>query len=237
LTPASIIYINHEEEEEEEDKIYDNIISIDQEEIEQESPPIHDFQSDIYEDQSRTHSLTEIDENDFLYEEPSLYAAVGAVSPIPPDELEEQTTSSSSYKIDEYVDEDDSDERDHVKELEETIANLSRHFPSSTIESEEIRMNSPSILTMNNIDTDSILEMEIESPTADDISSPLSLAISVPTPINNRRGSLSRSSGVRENLTDLLITAANNSQTSDNQLLQRTLSTHRKVINNKGLIM
>jgi len=74
--------------------------------------------------------------------------------------------------------------------------------------------------------------MEIVSPTADELSLhpptyPLSLSISDPIPINNHRGSLSRSSGVRENLTDLLIPTPS----KFHQPLQRTLSTHSKVRN------
>jgi hypothetical protein len=83
---------------------------------------------------------------------------------------------------------------------------------------------------MNKIDTDSILEMEIESPSADELSSyppthPLNLSISIP--IKDRRGSLSRSSGVRHNLTDLLIPAILESH----QPIQSSSSTHNKVIN------
>jgi hypothetical protein len=74
--------------------------------------------------------------------------------------------------------------------------------------------------------------MEIVSPSADELSfhpsiHPLSLSISDPIPINNHRGSLSRSSGVRENLTDLLIPIPS----KFHQPLQRTLSTHSKVRN------
>jgi hypothetical protein len=175
----------------------------------------------IISDISRTNNLTEIDENDFFYEEPSPYI----ISNKPEEDI------LPSYQIDELIDDDDNDndnnERDHVKELEETIANLSRHFPS-----ENIQIDSLSTLPIHKIDTDSILEMEIESPSADELSfnpptHPLSLSISISTLINNHRGSLSRSSGVRENLTDLLIPTTSKSH----QSLQGTLSTHNKVRN------
>ncbi|CAF4384992.1 unnamed protein product, partial [Adineta steineri] len=137
-------------------------------------------------------------------------------------------SSIPSYKIDEYIDEDDNDERDHVKELEETIANLSRHFPVSSQQLNDIEikpivtnLHQPSSLSIGKIDIDSILEMEIESPSTDEhyIQSSSSssirpssvldqhshnVPIAVPITFNSRRASLSRSSGVRENLTDLL---------------------------------
>jgi hypothetical protein len=165
-------------------------------------------QSIIY-DVSRTNNLTEIDENDFFYEEPSPYETVVT---------DEQLISS--YKIDELIDDDDHDERDHVKELEETIANLTRHFPSEDAQDD----SSPT----NNIDSDSIFEMEIESPSADELSChPLNLSISVPVPMNHHRGSLSRSSGVKQNLTDLLIPTTLKFRPP----LQRASSTHTKVRN------
>jgi hypothetical protein len=215
LSPTSFPLSNNQEEEEDEDKIYDNIITIDQ----KQDFPLEEIRSDqsIISDTSRLNNLTEIDENEFFYEEPSPYELA-----IQANKTDEQIISS--YKIDEFIDEDDNDERDHVKELEETIANLSRHFPS-----EQIQTNSS--LPIHKIDTSSILEMEIVSPSAD-VSSfhpplhPLSLSITVPIPINNPRCNLSRSSGVRENLTDLLIPATPKSH----QPLQRTLSTHNKVI-------
>lgn len=148
-------------------------------------------------ERSRRSNLTEIDENEFFYDEPSPYVA--AIASAKPAE-----TAVPSYQIDECIDEDDADERDHVKELEKTIENLSRHLPSP------INRSSPT----NQIDTTSILEMEIESPTACEALSqplptpPLSVALPGPTSISHRRGSLSRSSGVREHLTDLLVPAA-----------------------------
>ncbi|CAF4059707.1 unnamed protein product [Rotaria magnacalcarata] len=165
----------------------------------------------------RTNSLTEIDESEFFYEEPSPY-----VTATKSNKTDESITSS--YQIDELNDEDNGDERDHVKELEETIANLSRHFPS-----EKTEQNSPLTLSMNNIDTSAILEMEIESPSVEEVSFNLPThtsnhPISVPIPINTRRINLSRSCGIRENLTDLLIT----STSKPRQTLQRTLSTNSK---------
>ncbi|CAF5135033.1 unnamed protein product, partial [Rotaria socialis] len=78
---------------------------------------------------TRINNLTEIDENDFFYQGPSPYVAT-----IDNILISDQITEASipSYKIDEYIEEDDHYERDHVKELEETIANLSRHFPVSS---------------------------------------------------------------------------------------------------------
>ncbi|CAF3381368.1 unnamed protein product [Rotaria sp. Silwood1] len=225
-SPISITYNNHKEE----DKVYDNITVTNSEPIQQnasiqESTTInHNYIEDqnqqdqsISSDLLRTNNLTEIDENEFFYEEPSPYVAV-----IKSNKNDEQIISS--YHIDENIDEDNNDERDHVKELEETIANLSRHFPS-----EQFEKPIPSTLPISNIDTTSILEMEIESPSIDEISFNSSTyssntSISVPIPINSRRINLSRSSGIRENLTDLLISATSKSH----QTLQRTLSTHGK---------
>lgn len=194
LSPISVKSNDYEEEE---DSIYDNIIPIDREQ---------ELKSDI------NPNHTEIDENEFFYEESSPYE-LALIS----NKIQEQ--SLPSYKIDEYIDDDDHNERDHVKELEKTIENLSRYFPSEQIQ-------------VNKIDSDSILEMEIESPSADELSSyppthPLSLSISIPIPIKDRRGSLSRSSGVRHNLTDLLIPAILESH----QPIQSSSSTHNKVIN------
>jgi len=201
----------------------------------------------------RSHNLTEIDENDFFYQGPSPYVTVIENNQMP-DKFEQSSTSS--YKIDEYIDEDDNDERDHVKELEETIANLSRHFPvlSQQLNDIEIKpivtnLHQPSTLSVGKIDIDSILEMEIESPSTDEhyIQSsssvrpcsatsqhPLNIPISIPISFNNHRASLSRSSGVRENLTDLLAITSTTSPTtklyySDNRTLQRTESTYGKV--------
>jgi hypothetical protein len=162
----------------------------------------------IISDISRANNLTEIDENDFFYEEPSPYeTAIIDEQPIP------------SYKIDEFVDDDDDDqdERDHVKELEETIANLTRHFPLE----DQPNDSSP----IDKIDGDSIFEMEIESPSADEFSYHPSIPPPPPPPVNNHRGSLSRSSGVKQNLTDLLIPAT----AKFHPPLQRTQSSHSKV--------
>ncbi|CAF1169552.1 unnamed protein product, partial [Adineta ricciae] len=135
---------------------------------------------------------------------------------------------------DECIDEDDhEDEFDHVKELEKTIENLSRHLPSPI-------NRSSSTSSSSKIETNAILEMEIESPPMEEedegqeqeqveysshpTAHPLSLSISGPIPISHRRGSLSRSSGVRENLTDLLVSATSAlHQTRDEIRL-----THRK---------
>ncbi|CAF0816840.1 unnamed protein product [Rotaria sp. Silwood1] len=199
---------------------------------------------------TRTNNLTEIDENDFFYQGPSPYVTE-IDNNLVSDHIEE--SSIPSYKIDEYVEDDDNNERDHVKELEQTIANLSRHFPVSSqeinnneINSNVTKLQQPSILSVNNIDIDSILEMEIESPSTDEnyiqssssnhpttISSQHShnIPITIPILINNRRGSLSRSSGIRENLTDLLTTTKKQtieSYPSDHRPLQRTGSTHSK---------
>lgn len=200
---------------------------------------------------TRSNNLTEIDEDDFYYQGTSPYVTTIENNPIP-DKIEEP--SIPSYKIDEYIDEDDNDERDHVKELEETIANISRHFPISSQQMNDMEINSsqtnlqqPSSLSVGKIDIDSILEMEIESPSADEryiqpsssstihsssVTSqhPLQIPISVPISVNNRRGSLSRSSGVRENLTDLLAKAATiESYPTHDRPLQRTSSIHSKV--------
>ncbi|CAF0908919.1 unnamed protein product [Rotaria sordida] len=233
LSPVSILYNNHkekEEEEEEEDKIYDNITIIDSEQIKQNSS-IEELTTtinhnsienqnqqnqSIISDLLRTNNLTEIDENEFFYEEPSPYITV-----ITSNKNDEEIIST--YHIDEFIDEDNNHERDHVKELEETIANLSRHFPS-----EQIEKTKSTILPINNTDTTtSILEMEIESPPSiDELSLNSSKnSIPIPIPINNHRINLSRSSGIRENLTDLLIPATT---TKPHQTLQRTLSTHSK---------
>jgi len=207
----------------------------------------------------RSNNLTEIDEDDFFYQGPSPYVTTIDNNLIP-DNIEDLSISLykideplipsykmeekliSSYKIDEYIDEDDNYERDHVKELEETIANISRHFPVSSEQINDIEINSietnlhqPSSLSVGKIDIDSILEMEIESPSTDehfiDSSSkhPLNIPISIPISIDNRRGSLSRSSGVRENLTDLLTTITTESYPKEDQPLQRTSSIHGKV--------
>ena len=163
----------------------------------------------------------------------------------------EESTIMPSYKIDEYVDEDDTDERDHVKELEETIANISRHFPGSSEQFNDTELNSietnlhqPSNLSVGKIDIDSILEMEIESPSIDEhylqssksihlpltsSQPPLNIPISIPVSVHNRRGSLSRSSGVRENLTDLLVTTIIEPYPIDDRPLHRTSSIHSKV--------
>ncbi|CAF1131954.1 unnamed protein product [Adineta steineri] len=204
------------------DRIYDNIMTIEQEiqdrnynsytknHVEQNSD------QSIISDLSRTNNLTEIDENEFFYEEPSPY--------ITSNKIEEQQQIISSYKIEEDIDEDNHDEHDHVKELEKTIENLSRYIPL-----EEIERNNSSILPGKKNVTNLILEMEIDSPSANEFSShppthPLSLSISVPSPINNRRGSLSRSNGIRENLTDLLIPAIPESY----QSIQKISSTFNK---------
>lgn len=191
---------------------------------------------------TRANNLTEIDEDDFFYQGPSPYAT--AVDLHAMTEKSEEP-AQPAYKIDEYIDEDDHDERDHVRELEETIANLSRHFPSSSQNDPIVAsLQQPSNLSVAKIDIDSILEMEIESPSIEErfIQSssstslsrpssehPLHVPISVPISIETRRGSLSRSSGVRENLTNLLVTAITESSL-DNQTLQRTSSTSSKVI-------
>jgi hypothetical protein len=199
----------------------------------------------------RPNNLTEIDEDDFFYQGPSPYTTTIANNLISK-KIEEP--SIPSYKIDEYIDEYDNNERDHVKELEETIANISRHFPASVQQMNDIEINSietnlhqPSSLSIDKIDIDSILEMEIESPSTDEhyIQSsksihsppvkssqrPLNIPISVPISVNNHRSSLSRSSGVRENLTDLLttITTTTESYPTDDRPLQRTSSIHSKV--------
>lgn len=161
-------------------------------------------------------SLTEIDENEFFYDEPSPYAAAVAHQSLISPPIEE--TSRSSYTIDEFVDEDDEnddDEEDHVKILEETIANLSRNLPSNCIDFEPIE-NSKflSTKTRETVRSDAILEMHIESP-------PNETSFVIPIPTIN----LSRSSGIRENLTDLLSPVAPTSP----QSLQRTSSIHDKV--------
>jgi hypothetical protein len=209
---------------------------------------------------TRSNNLTEIDEDDFIYQGPSPYETTMDNNNLISDKIEElsipsfkidepsitlykmEEISIPSYKIDEYIDEDDNDERDHVKELEETIANISRHFPVSSqqindieIDSIETNLHQPSSLSVGKIDIDSILEMEIESPSIDEhfIESssqhPFNIPISIPISIDNRRGSLSRSSGVRENLTDLLTTIATESYPKDDRPLQRTSSIHSKV--------
>ena len=200
---------------------------------------------------TRTKNLTEIDEDDFFYQGPSPYATAIDSQPLP-EKIEIPIVAS--YQIDECVDEDDLDERDHVKELEETIANISRHFPQSTEQINDIDVNTnernfhqPLSLSVDKIDIDSILEMEIESPSMDELyfrpttsihssnisppSASFPIPISVPISVNNRRNSLSRSSGVRENLTDLLITKPPNIEAHPivDRSLQRTSSGHSKV--------
>ena len=210
------------------------------------SPPLDRSQIPIGSSfvKTRPKNLTEIDEDDFFYQGPSPYATAIESQPIPE---KVDIPKVSSYHIDECVDEDDLDERDHVKELEETIANLTRHFPQSAEQINEIEINSkernfhqPLSLSVDKIDIDSILEMEIESPSTDELylrpstssQPPLHIPISVPISVSNRRGSLSRSSGVRENLTDLLTTATPTKEiypSSVDQPLQRTSSIHSKV--------
>ena len=140
-------------------------------------------------DDNRT-ILTEIDENEFFYEEPSPYAAAVAQHALLSPQMEE--TNMSSYTIDEFIDEEE-EEEDHVKILEETIANLSRHLPSTSEEFEQTEMNVPSIKPVDDSSVN-------------------------PMPTIN----LSRSSGIRENLTDLLSSITTPS-------LQRTSSIHDKV--------
>ncbi|UJR21205.1 hypothetical protein I4U23_024302 [Adineta vaga] len=208
---------------------YENdIIRID-EEI--ENANIDEEKQSIKLESSAKYSLTEIDENEFFYEEPSPYVSV-----IVSNKSEEQSIIQS-YQIDECIDEDDhEDEFDHVKELEKTIENLSRHLPKPID-------RSSSTSPINKIDKNSILEMEIESPIDEEedddddgnssrlMTHPLSLSISGPIPITNRRGSLSRSSGIRQNLTDLLIPVIPElHQTRENLPLiyrKRMLSTNR----------
>lgn len=135
--------------------------------------------------------------------------------------------------------EEEPDEQDHVKILEQTIANLSRHFPSSALESEPMHVNPLSRPIIEKIDSDAICEMEIESPSKDDyffptpLSHPVTLALPISVPSSqqhSRESGLSRSSGVRENLTDLLASmAAKSSAPAPNPTLQRALSTQDKV--------
>lgn len=195
-------------------------MELDEEKIEHVN--VNEENQSIISESNRKSNLTEIDENEFFYEEPSPY-----VSAIISTKFEEPS-SMPSYQIDECIDEDDhEDEFDHVKELEKTIENLSRHLPSPI-------NRSSSTSPTNQIETNAILEMEIESPPMEEeeeeqveysshpTTYPLSVSISGPIPINHRRGSLSRSSGVRENLTDLLVPTIH--QTRDEIRL-----THRKV--------
>lgn len=135
--------------------------------------------------------------------------------------------------------EEEPDEQDHVKILEQTIANLSRHFPSSALESEPMHVNPLSRPIIEKIDSDAICEMEIESPSKGDyffptpLSHPVTLALPISVPSSqqhSRESGLSRSSGVRENLTDLLASmAAKSSAPAPNPTLQRALSTQDKV--------
>jgi len=214
-----------------------------------QSPPIPSPSSTLI--KTRSNNLTEIDEDDFFYQGPSPYVStIDEILPIESVNLDHQQTEGEfivpSYKIDEYIDEDDAaDERDHVKELEETIANLTRCFPSTNQQEQDLELKTNEThLSVDNIDIDSILEMEIESPSTDEhihqlsstsiptssitSSHPLEhIPISIPIMTTNRRGSLSRSSGVRENLTDLLVTS--NVSQEETRSLQRTSSIQRKV--------
>lgn len=174
-------------------------------------------------DQPRRQNLTEIDENDFLYEEPSPYQSAMTIDELPPP----PPSVIPSYQIDELMEDEDSDERDHVKELELTIANLTRHMPS-----EEILIDlSPSVPNKASLDDESNRDfpLEIESPLADQCTQQArSLSISIPTPINNHhRNSLSRSSGIKEHLTDLLSPTTSKSHSS----LQRTSWTNGNKVN------
>ena len=165
-------------------------------------------------------NLTEIDENDFLYEEPSPYQSAMIVD-------EQQQATISSYTIDELIEDEDSDERDHVKELELTIANLTRHFPS-----EDLPIDlSPSIPIKSLDQSNCSFPLQMDSPLEDPCTQqPSSHSISIPTPMNNHhRNSLSRSSGVKEHLTDLLIPTTSKSHSP----LQRTLSTHCKKVSHQ----
>lgn len=143
----------------------------------------------------------------------------------------EQSQAIPSYQIDELIEDDDSDERDHVKELELTIANLTRHLPS-----EEILIDlSPSVPSKAPLDERSNCDfpLEIESPLADQCTQHArSLSISIPTPINNHhRNSLSRSSGVKEHLTDLLSPTTSKSHSS----LRRASSTQNSQVNHHSI--
>lgn len=228
----------------------------DDEDIQQRQSPVIELKSTLTSSalplpmKTRTNNLTEIDEDDFYYQGPSTYVTT-IDNNIVSDQIQESPTPT--YKIDEYVEDDDNYERDHVKELEETIANLSRHFPVSSPQVNNNDMNSkvtnlqqPSTLSVDNIDIDSILEMEIESPSSNEryiqssstihpisMSSqhPLHIPIAVPISVNNRRGTLSRSSGVREHLTDLLVTTKKSTETypSDTRSLPRNVSGRSKV--------
>jgi hypothetical protein len=256
----------------EEDKIADNVIRIDQpnspiqeyashitdhytekmngnqgqEEKQLRQSPTLDSQirPTLYLVKTRSNNLTEIDEDDFFYQGPSPYSTTIDINQIS-ENIEDLPVLS--YKIDEFIDEDDNNERDHVKELEETIANISRHFPLSSeqINDNEINLiernlHQSSTLSHGKIDIDSILEMEIESPSTDkhfiqsstsiptSSQHPVTIPIIIPIVVSNRRGSLSRSSGVREHLTDLL-TPETESLPIDDRLLQRTSSIHSKV--------
>jgi hypothetical protein len=175
-------------------------------------------------------NLTEIDENEFIYDEPSPYASVAHSSFVYPNV---DQCHSTSYTIDEIIDEDDAtDEQDHVKILEQTIANLTRHLPSTVIvESDSKQIHCISELSIQNQDC------EIDMPTAMALTdefvfstSPTeTIDVTLPMLSHSRQTNLSRSSGVRQNLTDLLTST---SHPGGNQTLQPTLPTHHKVIMN-----
>ena len=184
------------------------------------------------EESSRTNHLTEIDENDFFYDEPSPYATAVINNPLTFEQIDEQSTPS--YKIDEFTDDEEeeereTDERDHVKILEQTIANLSRHLPSATVDEPVY----PPVV--DGVHSDLNFDMEIEPVSTEESfvrSYPLGLARPTSMSMHARQGSLSRSSGVRQNLTDFLVQSSSSAAPhhSHDQPLQLSLSTHDKVI-------
>ena len=150
-------------------------------------------------------NLTEVDENEFFYEEDHRYMIDNETIP-----GKENAFTVSSYTVDELIDEDETDdEEDHVKILEQTIANLSRNLPPFALENDLTTVKTPS---------NTVFDVEIES--------------SSNTPECSSSLTLSRSSAIRENLTDFL-----NESTicPSNPPLQRTLSIQDKVKTNSFL--
>ena len=254
---SSTIWNEDNKYEEDDDDDDDNVIKIDQ----KQNFPINEYASHLFSscatnmndnqnhenkeyDQSQLLStsflmttkpkiLTEIDENDFFYENTNRYTNV-----IDKNSISDQSRISS-YII---IEEDNNDEPDHVKELEKTIANLSRHIPNTSSPMNNIERNiDQSLISLTDkIDTNSVLEMEIESSSTDqqtihlNSTSCVHIPISMSQSINHHRNSLSRSLAIRENLTNLLTSPMETmmiteSSHSNNSPLQRINSDHSQV--------
>ncbi|CAF0805068.1 unnamed protein product [Didymodactylos carnosus] len=146
---------------------------------------------------TRLGSLTEVAEEDFLYQGPSYAETI----PIENTSIVEQTTSQPPQyivdEIDDYLSSDEEnnshhqqkpqliiEERDHIQELADTIANISRNFPLTR------PITTTDNLLKKIVDINAIQEMEIE---------PI-VATEPQDEIVSRPGSLSRSLGIHQKL-------------------------------------